>query len=423
MLSYFLLAIFLYLIITNYKNGVLAIAFILQPLTYIGSGIGDVSLYYVMAAVALALLPFTYYSKYIKSYPKLLLIPTSLMAISYLVTNSICKHPKTVLILSNIVTQFLFPLVLWCVLSSRKSLDRSVKIIVYMCLLSTIVMIPEMIFKHNYFTDFVTSNFAIADFYYDTTTVRYGLKRINSIFSYFSTSGMYGYLSAFILWIIAAKYKSKKNIYFVLFLLMIFLSFSSGSRATFLGIFCILIGLFTDKKIQEKSLFRIIICLSILLLPLVANYVGDIVDSIVNSDTSKSATGSSADMRLLQWEACLPSFEESPIWGNGRMYIWEEVAPRFPILQGAESIFFSLSVDYGIMGIITYIIMIICCSIFLFRIESRLAFLPIGYFLILSLSPDVGIQYNQLLSFSVLSYKLIDFRRNKNEVFNHNSSL
>lgn len=46
MLSYALLLVFIFLLLRDYKKGVIFTAFIVQPLTYIGSGIGEISLYY-----------------------------------------------------------------------------------------------------------------------------------------------------------------------------------------------------------------------------------------------------------------------------------------------------------------------------------------------------------------------------------------
>ena len=158
--------------------------------------------------------------------------------------------------------------------------------------------------------------------------------------------------------------------------------------------------------------FLFIVCL--LILPLVYEYFSTVVDSIVNSNTTKAAGGSSSELRLLQWEVCLPYFLQAPIWGNGRMYIWDVVAPENPLLLGAESIWFSLFVDYGIMGAITYVIMILGCIILLRKYNYRLIFMPIGYFLILFLSPDTGIQYNLLLTFVVLVVKIYKFLYKRN---------
>lgn len=169
-------------------------------------------------------------------------------------------------------------------MTDDNKLKTAVKLLCYMCVISILVMIPEQVFKHNYFTDLIMHTCVISDFVIDADTIRYGLKRINSIFSYFSTCGMFGYLSAYILWIIGSKYKIRQNYYFALLLLMMFLSFSSGSRATFLGIFCVLIGLFTDSKFQQNNIFKILLGLCILLSPIVVSYVGDILDSMISSD-------------------------------------------------------------------------------------------------------------------------------------------
>ncbi len=404
MLSFAVTGLFLLFFLCNYKKGIIAAAFLIQPLTYIGCGIGEVSLYYVMAALSVVFVVFRQSGR-IKSYPKLLAVPTAMMACSYLITNALCDHPKTVMILGNIVTQFMFPVALWCVLDSVKRVRLAVKFIVIMCVVALVVMVPELILRHNYFTDFIQNNFVISDFVIDADTIRFGLKRTNSIFSYFSTYGVFCCLSTFVMWLMMQNNETKKNYVWLLFLLTA-AAVSTGSRAVFLAVFCIIIGLFTQKKVMQTRLFKTAFVFCLLLLPFVYEYFATIVDSIVNSDTSKAAGGSSSELRFLQWEVCLPYFLQSPVWGNGRLYIWEEVAPHNPILQGAESIWFSLLVDYGIMGAVTYTIMIVCCIILLRKYDTRLIFMPLGYFLILFLSPDVGIQYNLLLTYVVLAIKV-----------------
>ena len=406
MLSIIVTALFLLFFIANRKRGIVMTAFLIQPLTYIGSGIGTVSLYYLAAALSVITVVVSKMRGRITTYPKLLAVPTSMMAISYLITNAVCDHPNTMMILGNIVAQFMFPVALWCALDGKERVAESVKYIVLLSTVALIVMVPELILRHNYFTDFVLNNFVISDYVIDAEAVRFGLKRTNSIFSYFSTFGTFCCLSAFIVWIVITKRLSAKRKYVWLMFLLPFAAFSTGSRAVFLAIFCILMGLFTQKRIMQTRLFKIAFVLCLVLLPFVYEYVSTIVDSIVNSDTTQVAGGSSSELRLLQWEICEPYFLQSPIWGNGRMYIWDEVAPANPMLLGAESIWFSLLVDYGIMGALTYIIMILGCIMLLRKYDFRLMFMPIGYFLILFLSPDTGIQYNLLLTYVVLAVKI-----------------
>ena len=413
MLSLVVTVLLLILFFVNYKKGIIVTAFLVQPLTYIGCGIGDISLYYFAAAISVLIVLISNMRKRIETYPKLLFIPTAMMAISYLITNAVSNHPNTILILGNILTQFIFPIALWCILDSRSWVWYAIKSIVCISVVAIIVMILELIFQHNYFTDFIQNNFVISDFVIDASTIRFGLKRTNSIFSYFSTFGTFCCLSTFVVWIVIILKLSTKKIYTCLMFLLPVAAFSTGSRAVFLAIFCILIGLFTQKKIMQKRLFKFAFCLCILLLPLIYSYFSVVVDSIINSDTTNTVSGSSSELRLLQWEICAPYFMQSPIWGNGRMYIWDEVAPSNPMLLGAESIWFSLLVDYGIMGAITYIIMIVGCILLVRQYNPRLIFMPIGYFLILFLSPDAGIQYNLLLTYVVLSVKIYLYSQEK----------
>ncbi|MFV0323625.1 MAG: O-antigen ligase family protein [Bacteroides xylanisolvens] len=408
MLSLFLTIMMLLLLLKNYRKGIMLTAFVIQPLTYIGSGLGNVSLYYILAGIALIM--FLFYSEQLKpfKYPKLLLISTSLMSISYLITNSLCNHPNTIMIIGNIITQFVFPFILWCVISRKKDVDFSINCLKWMWIVTIVVMILEQIFRHNYFTDIVEFSFKTCDFVIDANTIRYGLKRTNSIFSYFSTCGVFCSLSTFIIWIIVSKLHIKDNIYIFLLFIIPFVAFSTGSRAILLAVCVILLGVFTDRNIVKSKLYKTILFSCIILTPILIGYVSKIVDSVVNSNESSGVEGSTSDLRLLQWEACLPSFLDSPIWGNGRMYIWDVVAPRHSILQGAESLWFSLLVDYGIMGGITYLFMIFSCIIILYKLDARLTYLPIAYFLILCLSPDAGIQYNQLLTFVVLAIKMME---------------
>lgn len=392
----------------SFRKGIILIAMIAQPLKYIGSGIGEISMYYIFAYLGIVFLLFTKYRKNIRTYPKLIFISTFLMAASFLATTLITTRSFEIVI-SNILTQLVFPVVFWCVLSNADSVKFSLKCILCLCVISIIALIPELALKHNYVTDLISNSFVTSDFIIDADSIRFGLKRANSIFSYFSTFGVFCCLATFIVWIVNKLNIENNTIYKILIFVLPFGALATGSRAIFLGIMCILIGLFTSQDVLKSRYFKIIAIICIIGLPFVYDYIGVILDSMINSDSSKAAQGSSSDLRMLQWEACLPSFLHSPIWGNGRMYIWEQVAPYNPILLGAESLWFSLLVDYGIMGGITYTLMIISCCYTLWRIERRLIMMPIAYFLILSLSPDVGIEYNMLLTFVILSIKIYKF--------------
>ena len=129
------------------------------------------------------------------------------------------------------------------------------------------------------------------------------------------------------------------------------------------------------------------------------------VDSIVNSDKTEYAQGSSTEMRQEQLDACLEYTDQSPIWGNGRLYMWDYVKPVHPELLGAESVWFQLIVDYGLMGCLGYLFIIFACSWELYRTKKLYGILPIGYLAITSFSPDTGIQLNTLICMTLVLIK------------------
>ena len=137
------------------------------------------------------------------------------------------------------------------------------------------------------------------------------------------------------------------------------------------------------------------------------SYFSDIIDSMVNSD---KGGGSTAEMREWQWDICMRYFVQSPWWGNGRMYIWNVVKPDNPLLLGAESIWFSLTVDNGIIGCANYIVLIIVSAItMMVRTTKSLFFMPFAYFAIMCFSTQLGMEYNVLLTFMVVLFRMFDF--------------
>lgn len=407
MLNLLITLLLLLFIARNPKKGIVFTAMVIQPLTYIGSGIGTISMYYILSAFSLIIVFLSPIKKNLSTYPKSLFLTSFLMALSFLLTTIFNDWYHVEIVMANLLTQLIFPILYWCVLDDTITIKYSIKCLSTISWVAIVVVIPELLLSHNYITDIINKIFITTDFVIDSEGMRYGVKRTNSIFSYFSTFGVFCCLSSFIVWVLVTKLKYEKKKYVYLMFLLPFCAFTTGSRAIFLALFCILLGLFTSKRIIKTNVFKLFIVTCIVLSPYVVDYLFTIVDSIINSSGTSSVEGSNSDLRMMQWNICLPYFSQSPIWGNGRLFIWEYVAYNNPMLLGAESLWFSLLVDYGLMGALTYILMIAACCIVLYKYNSRLIWMPIGYFLILSLSPDSGIEYNQLLTFVVLSIRIL----------------
>lgn len=74
--------------------------------------------------------------------------------------------------------------------------------------------------------------------------------------------------------------------------------------------------------------------------------------------------GSSSGMRLEQWGSILWAFEQNELWGNGSSYLWNVATQNNYEILGAESIWFSLLIDYGIMGGLMFIFLVLVCCFF-----------------------------------------------------------
>lgn len=399
--------IFVILYLKDFKYGVICTAFTMQFLSYLGVGIPGVKIYVVLVLLTVVFFV-TRYSKFVRGekYPLPLKIATLIFLLSYAISefNAGLGHISTVF--SNFLTAFFFPIALWYSLDSKDRVKQALRILIVIMSIAYVYGIIEQILRVNYFTLFVNQLFAIEDFMIDASTVRYGLKRCNSIFSYFSTFGVFSVMSFVVFFMMKFVYQYKEKWILYLVLLSAFSAFSTGSRAIFLGLFlCCFVVLLNKKIVKTKTFFRIVL-LVLLVLPLFLGVAFQVYDSMVNSDTSKYADGSSSELRELQWAVCEPYFLSSFWVGNGRMYIWEVVQPAHPILQGAESIWFSILVDYGVLGAFAFVSLLLMVGVVLYKVDKRLVCVPIAYLLILSLSPDCGIQYNILLTFCILLVKM-----------------
>lgn len=419
LLGLLVVVLFLCFFIKDYRKGIILTATTIQFLAYLGIGIPGVKISTFLMLFSVLLFFFKKVLRLINprlvsfqgetDYPKSFVFISCFFILSFLVSDYYAEDKQTSILIINIVTMFIFPYVLWKVLVSAEYIAFAIKCLVILLFITLAVSIPEILFRKNYFTTFVENNFMIEDFMIDAKTVRFGLKRLNSIFSYFSVLGTISCFSLFLLFNIKYRYQCIYERYStpinIFCIITPFFAFASGSRAIFLGLFAILMLCFCERKFWRHKSFKKLTLIFIVVSPIVLYIAAMVVDSIINSDTSQYAKGSSSDMRMEQFLICLPYFLESPIWGNGRLYIWNTVAVENPNILGAESIWFSILVDYGIVGGVAFLLLLILTGITLYKIKKSFALIPISYFLITLVSPDVGIQYNIYLTFVILLIK------------------
>ena len=406
-MGFFLTLYLLSLLATKYKYGVIVIAVVIQLLSYWGTGIPGVKIFTVVVLFALSLYGRIPYERKRVSvpYPKPLIWASLIFLFSFVISELYTRtnhHWET--IVANSVCYFFFPFLLWKCLETRKDLMYFLRLLYILMLVAFICGICELILKKNYVLELFDILFTLEDFSFDDSRIRFGLKRCNSIFSYFTTYGIACCFSFTVFFYMRFYYQIRKKWLQLLIFAMPFCAFSTGSRAIFLGLFLLVGVLFLDERFRHSKYFQRLSIFAMISLPILLSVAAQVYFSIFHSEDYGG--GSTSELRILQWEACMDSFLQSPIIGNGRMYIWDVVSPAEPILQGAESIWFSILVDYGILGAIAFVNLLIMCGLCLWKVDKKLISIPIAYLLILSLSPDSGVQYNILITFTIVHIKM-----------------
>lgn len=398
----------------NFKKGIVISAMSLQMLSYLGTGIPTVKIFFLISIFAFFLYPTFRRQLSTDSYPRYLTLASFLFLLSFALTtfHSGYMHWQTVVV--NAFSYFFFPFIFWKCLNSKKQVNLALNFLVKLMTVAVIIGVIEAFFRKNLVFNLIQECFVLEDFSFDDERVRFGLKRCNSMFSYFSTYGIASFMTFIVLYVKCFLLKKRNNWEQKLMILCAFAAFSTGSRAVFLGLFLACCLLLFNKKFLKTKFGRNFMVLIFCLLPVLVVVGYQVADSMLNSDTSQYASGSNSELRMIQWEACLPYFLQSPILGNGRLYIWDVVKEAHYELLGAESIWFSIMVDYGLLGAFVFLFLIFSCSKELWTYNWRLICLPIGYLLILSLSPDTGITYNILLSFTVLIIRMYQFLEPQN---------
>ena len=163
-------------------------------------------------------------------------------------------------------------------------------------------------------------------------------------------------------------YKKTKNKIFTLGLA--FGAFLSGSKSP---IMALMVGFVPLLKVKWLLNIKIILPLVIALglsLPMVTGMYDDIYDAMTAENTWDYQGGSSLAMREMQLNVSLTEFNKSPIIGNGTKYLAHAMDYYGAELLGAESIWFGLLIEKGIVGIVAFIV-ILTYPLFMRRLKYK----------------------------------------------------
>ena len=234
--------------------------------------------------------------------------------------------------------------------------------------------ISEFVLQDNLWADFVYIGsphdettegrmYYIPPFLGGSYQMRYGLIRAISTFGIHIS---FGAACVVYFWLFlqmkVRNFKYISNRWATFFALMILMGvFLCNSKTGMVGLFFLLISLFSLKQlITPKYAFIFFVCLSIMLI-FVPEYFQNIV-SLFDSDVAEEGGGSSVELRQQQFVAAQRMFMMNPIFGNGigSLDILKKIGDNSDIL-GAESVWMQILPERGMYGMIAHCYLYVAC--------------------------------------------------------------
>lgn len=412
MLSFFniLLCLFFCLfLISSFKKALIVVTSIFFFIAQWGSGIGEIRMFPLLAIVAwiifiikclLGKITITY------KYPKLFLIGSVVISTCYIITSIQAKYADIPTTIVNLICYFIYPYLLWNSLDSYKNLKLLLSLFKKVFLFAIIYTLIEVIIGFNPINYYADKMGLLAGTHVPAEGAgeRYGFNRCFSIFPYVSAMGFwYTYIFLvfyFLKYIYRYNNQSKMIVVLLLSPVCVILS---GTRSVIITFYICFFLLFLDKRFYKTTYFRYVVIVLCLVVITLIPFISKLFESIVNTD---AVGGSNTLMRLNQLEIAYSYMLQSPIWGNGRMYTWNYAIPDSPALLGAESIWFQLLIDYGIMGCVSYVFFLVCISAELLKYNRYFLLFPLAFFIAKTLSAIIGVEFSALLVFSIIMIKM-----------------
>lgn len=394
-----------------YRKTTLFSAAVVLFFPYLSSGIPGVKLVYIVSLMQI----FFFYIKgyHLRKtnipYSLWVIVPCVCAVLGYIISDRLGYSKNFPTIVVNCFCYFVYPYIVFQLVETKAHLQFFLKCIFTFFIVVCAYALVELFLGYNIYNQLV-KQFHLLDpraiLGTEDVRQRFGFLRCNSIMPYSSALGMTcACMFFFFMYIRTIGYNvmQKKWDYFLIILLP-FCVLLSGTRSQFLVFAIMILGLFFWKRFNQTLIFKKLLIVAGLLLIVASPFFLMIVDTIVNSNDSDTG-GSSLNLRMRQLEICLSAIKYNPWFGNGRNFIWEEVRPENPLLFGAESVWFQLMVDYGFVGCLTYLSVVLGTSYWLYKTDKVLAIFPIGFLVGKTVSIVIGIELSFMLILSGIMVK------------------
>ncbi len=198
-------------------------------------------------------------------------------------------------------------------------------------------------------------------------SIRYGVKRCQGVFSMHTTAGAVCLSLAYLVWHLYYRTKLFLNIHPIIILYAIVTCsagvFLTGARSAIVG-FAVCILLFLP--VVKRNFFSYFL-VGIIVLFLMSPYLDLVFSSFYDTE---SVTGSNIDLRETQFRIAFLFWSHNWWIGNGLNYTFENALSRYPDLMGAESVWLSLVIDRGLLGIISFSFFLITSFYYCYKEKS-----------------------------------------------------
>ncbi len=341
--------------------------------------------------------------------------------ISLLLTNfcTSVENRHTPTMIAWISQSVVIPCIVWFFL--KKNYERFIQCLVFSALtfglIVSVYALYETVTKSNPFLEYLSNTD-----YYKTVhlikEVRYGVKRAQSLFSmHTSLGGCMLYVYAALIVSICTGYLKKTVPNIIILFLCLATIFLTGARSCILaGVVCSF--MFIHKVSPSRFLFFCILLIPILVF--MGAYLSDLFGSFVNTE---KVNGSNSSMRFDQLLIAVTYFQKSPIFGNGIAFLYDVVCSGYEVeLYGAESLWFSVMVDFGFVGIVAYLLLFISSALYSIKKGNReVLFFVASVFIVFTLSSVPNVNPQMVVPFTLVFNCMLN--KKKNESLNYHSNL
>lgn len=344
-------------------------------------------------------------------------------SISHILTNLFSGNPHWPTSILRTISNYLFPIILWNSLKNKYAIQYFIHNLFIFVSLLLIYGLFETITKTNPIINWLVTNKLTTGSVAIAEGIRFGLKRIQSFLSMNGALGVCCTSNALLFIFLLkgnfkAKLKEKKYITPLFITCLYICAMLTGSRSIFLAVFSSFLYIW-NKSILKNKWTYIFFLTSILILPFIQDYFGDVFRSITDTD---SVGGSSTEMREGQLELSLYFLQQNPIFGNGIGYTFSYVTKNFQEMYGAESIWFSIMIDQGLIGIFSYLFIIITSIQYCLKKHIYVGiFIIIAFIIAKTFSSIPGISESYFLIYLVLLDKIIS--ENKKQKINNKNGI